>query len=88
MVPFHVQNRGQGAGFARDMADEPARLLGRRAAVVEEVIGSTLHPRRPGSTPVAVEHRVDHIAALGRLDEGEVHPVGPRLAPVHAGLEA
>ena len=41
-----------------------------------------------GSTPVAVEHRVAHIAALGRLDEGEVHPVGPRLAPVHAGLEA
>jgi hypothetical protein len=37
---------------------------------------------------VILEHRIDEIAALGRLDEGEAHAMGAGGRPVDPGLEA
>lgn len=71
-----------------DVADEPVRLLAGRAAPVEEVVGAAFQPGLVGPTPVLLEHGIEMIAAVGRLDIGEVGALRAQLGPVDVALPA
>ena len=87
-VPFDVEDRRQRALDLRHVADEPVGLLARRAAPVEEVIGAALQPGPVGIAPVLAEHRVEMVAAIGRLDVDEVRALPAQLLPVDVALPA
>ena len=82
------EHGGQRAPLARHVGDEPAGLhLGRRAEVVE-VVGAARDPRRPRRVPARAEPRVEEVAALRGLDEGEGHARLARRVPVDGALIA
>ena len=86
---FHSRSTTGGSrpGALRDVGDHPRGLLLGRGAEIVEMVGAGTSPRRRrrrGSGKAGVEP----VAALGRLDEGEVGAGGAGAAPVDRALEA
>ncbi len=85
-VPLHVQHRRQGGRIVGDVLLEPVHLLLGRAAPEHEVVGTARHARLAGRVPVGAEAVVDMVAALRRLDEGELGAGGADRGPVDVAL--
>ena len=71
-VPLHVEHRGEGGRVVGHVALEPGHLVLGRAAPEHEVVGAPRHPGPPRPVPVLAEALVHVVAALRRLDEGEL----------------
>ena len=85
-VPFEVEHRGQRVGVVRDVEDEPERLLVRRPAPIDHVIGAARDAGALGAFPVLLEFRVEIVAAFGCLDEGEPGAGGAHPCPIDVAL--
>src|SRR5690606_42128044 len=64
VVPFHVEHMGKAASLARNVTDEPLRLLVGRTAEIIEMIGGTGDARRARAIPVRLEELIDAVAAF------------------------
>ena len=87
---FHVEHRRQGVALRRHVLLEPGHVLVPGPAPIDEMIGPVRQARRLGALPVLNEFRIDAVAALGRLDIGELdaaivhgHPVDIALVFRH-----
>src|SRR3569833_1925833 len=83
---FEVDRGRQRVVRARYRAQEIGRLLGSRAAQAVEMIGAAFDARGLGAGPVGGEGRVDIVAALGRLDIGDIHSGIGEVGPAYLAL--
>jgi hypothetical protein len=88
MVPLHIEDRRQGVWIRRNVEYEPQDLLVCRAAPVDEMIGSARHTGPFCALPVFAKLRIEVVAALGRLYEGETGARGANPMPVDIALPA
>ena len=82
-----VEHRRQRVVLDRGVLLEKGHLLHRRPAPVDEMIGAMRHARRLRPGPVGLEALVGVIAALGRLDPGELDAAARDRVPVDVALE-
>ena len=84
---FDVEHRRQRVVLGRGVLLEKGHFLHRRPAPVDEMIGAVRHARRLRPGPVGLEALVGVIAALGRLDPGELDAAARDRVPVDVALE-
>ncbi len=85
-VIFHINDRRQRIWIARYITNEPVRLFAGVTAPVEEVVSTAANTRFLRALPVGAEHRIEMIAAIRRLDEGEIGAACAQLRPINIGL--
>ena len=82
-----VEHRRQGVVLNRRILFEPAHLLDRRPAPVDEMIGAVRNAGSLCAGPVGLKTLIEAIPALGRLDPGEFDAaIGDRV-PIDVPLE-
>ena len=82
-----VEHWRQGVVLDRRILLEPAYLLERRPAPIDEMIGAVRNACRLRPGPVGLEALVGAIAALRRLDPGELDAAICDRIPVDVSLE-
>ena len=82
-----VEHRRQGVVLDRRVLLEKGHLLHRRAAPIDEMIGAVRHARGFCAGPIGLEALVGAIAALGRLDPGELDAAAGDCVPIDVALE-
>ncbi len=85
-VPFEIEHRRQRIWVRGHVQHEPQRLLMRRPAPIEEMVGAPRHARVLRALPILEELRIEMIAAFGGLDEGEPRAGGAGLRPIDFAL--
>ncbi|ODR99556.1 hypothetical protein AUC71_03665 [Methyloceanibacter marginalis] len=78
--------RGPSEPIVLRKKEEPVRLLAGIAAPIDEVIRAARHAGPLRRVPVLPEFRIEMVAALGRLDEGEMDAGLAHLPPVDVAL--
>ena len=82
-----VEDRRQRVALDRGVLLEIGHLLHWRPAPIDEMIGAARHSGRFRARPIGLEARVGVIAALGRLDPGELDAAARDRVPVDVALE-
>jgi hypothetical protein len=85
-VPLNVEHGRQRVAVRRHVQHEPQRLLMRRPAPIDEMIGAARDAGPLGGVPIVEELGIEMVAALGRLDEGELHAGVTGFLPIDVTL--